>query len=76
MLVPHRREDAELGECRRAAKQLKDALIFVWLQAVIRGEGLVDLRFLNGGRGGGHGGSRLRTSRSRFPLTFSGLGGE
>ena len=34
MLVPHGREDAELGEARLAADQLQNALIFIRLQAV------------------------------------------
>lgn len=34
MLVPHGREDAELGESRRAAKKSEDLLIFVRLQAM------------------------------------------
>jgi len=34
VLVPHRREDAELGECRHPPDQLQNALIFVRLQAV------------------------------------------
>ena len=35
VLVPHRREDAELGEGRRAADQLEDARVFVGLEAVL-----------------------------------------
>ena len=34
VLVPHRREDAELGEARLAADQVEDALVFVGLQPV------------------------------------------
>ena len=34
MLVPHRREDAELGDRRLAADQVEDALILVGLEAV------------------------------------------
>jgi hypothetical protein len=34
MLVPHRREDAELGESRLAADQMQDALILVGLEAM------------------------------------------
>ncbi len=34
MLVPHRREDAELGQGRRAADQVEDAVVFVGLQPV------------------------------------------
>ena len=34
MLVPHRRENAEFGECRRAADEREDARIFVRLQAM------------------------------------------
>src|SRR5690606_22574235 len=34
VLVPHRREDAELGEGRLAASQLEDALILVRLEAM------------------------------------------
>ena len=43
VLVPHRREDAELGEGRLAADQVQDALVFVGLQPVLgdqlRGDG-------------------------------------
>ena len=39
MLVPHRREDAELGEGRHAADQRENALIFVGLEAM-RGDEL------------------------------------
>ncbi len=35
VLVPHRRENAELGEARLAADQLDDALVFVRLEAVL-----------------------------------------
>jgi hypothetical protein len=31
VLVPHRRKDAEFGECRGAADEVEDALVFVWL---------------------------------------------
>jgi hypothetical protein len=34
MLVPHRREDAELGEARLAADQVENALVFLRLEAV------------------------------------------
>src|SRR5690606_12064937 len=34
VLVPHGREDAELGEARFAADEVQDALVFVRLQAV------------------------------------------
>ena len=35
VLVPHRREDAELGDGRLAADQLENALVFVGLEAVL-----------------------------------------
>ena len=35
MLVPHRREDAELGEARLPADQVEDALVLVRLEAVL-----------------------------------------
>ncbi len=38
VLVPHRREDAELGEARRPADEVEDALIFVGLEAVLGDE--------------------------------------
>ena len=38
MLVPHRREDAELGDGRLAADQLEDALVFVRLEAMFGNE--------------------------------------
>ena len=38
MLVPHGREDAELGECRRAADQIANALVFVALEPVRGGK--------------------------------------
>ena len=47
MLVPHRREDAELGEGRRAADQSRrGALIFVRLEAVLGDEFRGDGRFV------------------------------
>ena len=49
VLVPHRREDAELGEARLAADQLEDALILVRLEAV-----LGDQRGGDGGFVGNH----------------------
>ena len=43
VLVPHGREDAELGQRRLAADQVEDALVFVRLQPVVgdefRGDG-------------------------------------
>ena len=50
VLVPHRREDAELGEGRRAADQVQDALVFVRLQAVLRDEFGVIFGFRGGSR--------------------------
>ena len=38
VLVPHRREDAELGQRRLAPDEIEDALIFVGLQAVVGDE--------------------------------------
>ena len=38
MLVPHSRENAELGKRRRTADEGKDARIFVRLQAMRGGE--------------------------------------
>jgi hypothetical protein len=38
MLVPHRREDAELGEARLPADQIEDALILLRLQAMLGDE--------------------------------------
>ena len=35
MLVPHRREDAELGECRYTANELEKARVFVGLEPVL-----------------------------------------
>ena len=35
VLVPHRRENAELGECRHAADELEDARVFVGLERVL-----------------------------------------
>ncbi len=51
VLVPHRRENAELGECRLAADQIEDALVFIGLQAV-RGN---EFRGDRDGVGNGHG---------------------
>src|SRR6202035_2990553 len=45
MLVPHRRDDAELGEGRRPADQRDEPRIFVGLKAMRDGERLVDLGF-------------------------------
>jgi hypothetical protein len=38
VLVPHRRENAELGEARLAADQLEDALVLIRLEAVLADE--------------------------------------
>jgi hypothetical protein len=38
VLVPHRREDAELGEARGAADQAENALVLVRLEAVFGDE--------------------------------------
>ena len=46
VLVPHRREDAELGEARHPPDQLQDALIFVGLQPVAGDELGGDLGFV------------------------------
>ncbi len=51
VLVPHRREDAELGKGRLAADQVEDPLVFVGLQAV-RGN---EFRGDRHGIGNGHG---------------------
>ena len=45
MLVPHRRNDAELGEGRVAADQRDEARVFVRFEAMSDGERFVDLRF-------------------------------
>ena len=48
MLVPHRREDAELGQRRLAADQVEDALVLVGLEAVLGdqfGGDFADMRF-------------------------------
>ena len=45
MLVPHRRNDAKLGETGVAADQRDEARVFLRLQAMSDGERLVDLRF-------------------------------
>src|ERR1700735_1204479 len=46
VLVPHRREDAELGEARDAPDQLDQALVLVRLEAVLGDEGWGDGRFV------------------------------
>src|ERR1700748_2487105 len=46
MLVPHRRQDAELRERRLAADQLQDALVFVRLETVTGDEFRGDFRFV------------------------------
>ena len=46
MLVPHRREDAELGEARLAADQLENALVFLRLEAVFGDQRGSDGRFV------------------------------
>ena len=45
MLVPHRRDDTELGKAGRPADQLDEPRIFVGLEAMRDGERLVDLGF-------------------------------
>ena len=47
VLVPHRRENPELGETRHPADQLENALIFVGLQAVAGDEFGGDLRLVH-----------------------------
>ena len=47
VLVPHRREDAELGKARRAAEERENALVFVGLQAM-RGD---EHRIISGSAG-------------------------
>jgi hypothetical protein len=56
MLVPHRRENAELGECRSAADESENAFIFVRLQAMRGNEIGGDVGFRN--RGHKNSGSR------------------
>ena len=46
VLVPHRREDAELGDRRLAADQLQDALVLVGLEAVLGNQLGRDGRFV------------------------------
>ena len=48
VLVPHRREDPELGEARHPADQLEDALILVGLEPVAGDEFGGDLRLVHG----------------------------
>ena len=50
MLVPHRRDDAELGEGGRPADQGDEARVFVGLQSMGDSEPLVDLRLVNAHR--------------------------
>ena len=50
VLVPHRREDAELGEGRLAPDQLQDALVFVRLEAVAGDEVGRDFGLVEGHR--------------------------
>src|SRR5712675_2112211 len=47
VLVPHRRENPELGETRHPPNQLEDALIFVRLQPVAGDEFGGDLRLVH-----------------------------
>ena len=60
MLVPHRREDAELGEGRLAADQVEDALVLVGLEAVLGDE-------FGGDAGGEFGIIYARKSKSGLP---------
>ncbi len=46
VLVPHRREDAELGEARRAADQIEDAGVLVGLEAMFGDELGGDFRLI------------------------------
>ena len=48
VLVPHGRENAELGESRRAADQIADAPVFVRLEAVRGGELRIDASYDRG----------------------------
>ena len=46
VLVPHRRENAELGDRRLAADQLQNALVFLGLEAVLGDQRGSDCRFV------------------------------
>ena len=59
MLVPHGREDAELGEARLAADQVEDALVFVGLQPVRRDEFRRDRNGIVNGHANGRAVSRV-----------------
>ena len=66
MLVPHRREDPQLGIARRTAQNGEDARVFVRLEAQIGGERLRDGRLWRGiGAAGGHGRRILLGRRTR-----------
>ena len=70
MLVPHRRDDAELGERRSPADQLDEARVFVRLQTMRDGERFVDLGFFGAQRAslrlkGESSRDRLRRRRSQ-----------
>ena len=58
VFVPHRREDAELGEARRAADQLQDAGVLVRLEAVFGDQFGRDVRLSGNGLVGNHSGSK------------------
>ena len=69
VLVPHGRENAELGQRRRAADQLEDALVFVRLEAVLGDK--------FGGDGGGVGDHRQFRATGLLPSPgLRGEGGE
>jgi hypothetical protein len=50
VLVPHRRENAELGEARFSTDQLEKAGVLVGLEAVLGNQRRRDLRFVGGHR--------------------------
>ena len=47
VLVPHRRDDAELGEGRRAVDELDETGVFVWFQSMRDRQRLVDFRLVS-----------------------------
>ena len=79
MLVPHRREDAELGEVRRPVQDPEDVGVFVGLDAVGGDQVFGDVRLCHGvphlgrslrpsgreGKGGGRGGQKFFHGRCR-----------
>src|SRR5690348_13188072 len=67
VLVPHRRENSEFGECRHPADQFQNAIVLVRLEPVAGDEFGGDLRFISRHLIGQAARSRCATSPANRP---------